>query len=238
MLVLGMDTSRWVRSLALVRDDEIVAEWTAAPTEKYRDTLILQIEHMLQHNALQVSDIQRVAVGIGPGGFTGVRLGVCTAKGWALGAGVPVVGVSSLLALAYPWLSCGLPVVVLTDAFKQEVYAAAYVAAGAPDVVGAVGVQHQTLLAPTHGPARQVCDQLRGVVGREPFVVVGDGHRRYPEPWSDDWCAHARVVPSAFDVPRGASVALLGARASVESGAASVSAAGLEPAYVRQADVT
>jgi tRNA threonylcarbamoyladenosine biosynthesis protein TsaB len=233
MVVLGMDTSRWVRSLALVRGDEVIAEWTAAPTEKYRDTLILQIDYLLQQSGLRVSDVERVAVGIGPGGFTGVRLGVCTAKGWALGAAVQVVGVSSLLALAYPWLSCGLPVVALTDAFKNEVYVAAYAANGLGDGQGC-----QTLLAPAHGSATTVCQALQSVLGEGRYVVVGDGFRRYESEWSPEFVRRALVVAKTFDAPRGASVAMLGARASAQADVAALTAAALEPAYVRQADVT
>jgi tRNA threonylcarbamoyladenosine biosynthesis protein TsaB len=95
--------------------------------ERHSETLLPLIETLLQQSGQLRHDLTHVAAGIGPGSFTGVRTAVSTAQGIALALGLPLVGVSSLQALAWSaQLAPAQRVLTVLDARMQEVYAAVY----------------------------------------------------------------------------------------------------------------
>lgn len=138
MLTLAVDTSAPVGSLAILRDGRLARESTtnstaASPRTKtvtHSTNLVPTIERLTAEEGLRIADFQLLAVGLGPGSFTGVRVAIATLKGFALAAGKPIVGVSSLDALALdnkdrlPPGCTGLA--VITDAGRGELYAAFY----------------------------------------------------------------------------------------------------------------
>lgn len=116
--VLGFDTSGPFCAAALLLHDRVIHR--LEPMEKGQaERLIALLEEVLADGGIGWSDLQAIAVGTGPGNFTGVRISVAAARGLALGLGIPAVGVTRLQALAY-----GLPrpVTVIEDARRGEVY--------------------------------------------------------------------------------------------------------------------
>ena len=113
MLTLAFDTATGVATSALVDGDEVLGErWSRALT------LLEDVDALLRQAGAHPADLQRLAVGIGPGSFTGVRIGLATARGLALSLGVEGSGVSTLAALA-----AGAPgAVPVIDAKRQEVF--------------------------------------------------------------------------------------------------------------------
>src|SRR6059058_1987299 len=111
MLILAFDTATDVATSALVSDDEVLGERTSRAV-----TLLEDVDALLRQTGTQTRDIEALAVGIGPGSFTGIRIGLSTARGLALG--VPVAGVSTLDALA-EGAPGALPVI---DARRREVF--------------------------------------------------------------------------------------------------------------------
>lgn len=124
MKILAFDTSTEYLSLALWRDGEVSArEQLAGQTHS---SLILPfLREMLDEAGLELIDFDGIAFGAGPGSFTGLRIGCGVAQGLAFGAGLPVLGVSTLLALAAA--SEHDKVIACLDARMGEVYHAAYV---------------------------------------------------------------------------------------------------------------
>ena len=113
MLILAFDTATDVATSALVSDGEVLGERTSRAV-----TVLEDIDALLRQAGAHTRELEGIAVGIGPGSFTGVRIGLATARGLALALGVPVAGVSTLDALAAGALGA-LPVV---DARRGEVF--------------------------------------------------------------------------------------------------------------------
>jgi tRNA threonylcarbamoyladenosine biosynthesis protein TsaB len=113
MLILAFDTATDVAASALVDDGEVLGERTSRAV-----TLLEDDDALLRQAGTQTRDIDALAVGIGPGSFTGVRIGLATARGLAFALGIPVAGVSTLDALE-AGAPGGLPVI---DARRREVF--------------------------------------------------------------------------------------------------------------------
>ena len=113
MLILAFDTATDVATSALVSDGEVLGERTSRAV-----TVLEDVDALLRQASAQTRELDGIAVGIGPGSFTGVRIGLATARGLALALGVPVAGVSTLEALA-----AGAPgALPIVDARRGEVF--------------------------------------------------------------------------------------------------------------------
>jgi tRNA threonylcarbamoyladenosine biosynthesis protein TsaB len=113
MLILAFDTATDVATSALVSDREVLGERTSRAV-----TVLEDVDALLRQAGAHTRELEGIAVGIGPGSFTGVRIGLATARGLALGLGVPVAGVSTLDALA-----AGAPgAMPVVDARRGEVF--------------------------------------------------------------------------------------------------------------------
>jgi tRNA threonylcarbamoyladenosine biosynthesis protein TsaB len=113
MLILAFDTATDVATSALVADGEVLAERMSRAV-----TLLEDVDALLRQAGSRTRELEALAVGIGPGSFTGVRIGLSTARGLALALGLPVAGVSTLDALA-AGAPGALPVI---DARRREVF--------------------------------------------------------------------------------------------------------------------
>jgi tRNA threonylcarbamoyladenosine biosynthesis protein TsaB len=113
MLILAFDTATDVATSALVDDGEVLGERSSRA-----QTLLEDVDALLRQGGARPTDVDALAVGVGPGSFTGVRVGLATARGLALALGVPVAGVSTLAALA-----AGAPgAMPVIDARRREVF--------------------------------------------------------------------------------------------------------------------
>lgn len=114
MLVLAFDTATGAATSALVREGEVLGERVSRPVEVLAD-----VDALLRQGGASARDVGGIAVGTGPGSFTGLRMGLATARSLAFALGVPVAGVSTLRALA-----AGAPgALPLVDAKRREVFA-------------------------------------------------------------------------------------------------------------------
>jgi tRNA threonylcarbamoyl adenosine modification protein YeaZ len=144
MLILAFDTATDVATSALVGDGEVLGERTSRAV-----TLLEDVDALLRQAGMHTRDVEALAVGIGPGSFTGVRIGLSTARGLALALDIPVAGISTLAALA-----AGAPgAVAVIDARRREVFVpGSVVAPGELDVeagrtyVGNGAVRYRDLL--------------------------------------------------------------------------------------------
>lgn len=205
----------------MARDDEVLADVVVPDTPSHGSTLPALIEEALARAAIGWRDVDGLAVSIGPGSFTGLRIGLSLAKGIAYAGGLPIAAVPTLEALA--WAAEpreGDEVWAVLDARMKEVYAASFRRTGAE----LVRCTDDEALAP---------DELAPRIPAT-AVIVGDAPAAYPILAASG----ARVLPFATHHPRGAIVARLGA-AMLRSGQAA-DIGPLEPTYVRpsQAELT
>jgi tRNA threonylcarbamoyladenosine biosynthesis protein TsaB len=130
MITLAIDTATKTAGVALLDDDRILAEYFYDLAVNHSETVLTAVHRALERAGLGIADVGLIALTVGPGSFTGLRIGASTVKGLALAAKTPVVGVSTLEALAYNAVGCPWAICPLLDARKGEVYAGLYRADG------------------------------------------------------------------------------------------------------------
>ena len=201
----------------MVRDGRVLAERSQRESRSHAASLPGLVEQVLSDAGLGIEGVEGLAVSIGPGSFTGLRIGLSLAKGIALAGGLPLVGVPTLEALA--WVAAAAPgetICAALDARKHEVYAALFAATSA----GPRRLTPDLALAPEALAARL----------EAPCVVLGDAVEVYGKVLG----ARAALRPFATHHPRGGVIARLGA-ARIAAGEAANPGA-LEPVYVRPPD--
>jgi tRNA threonylcarbamoyladenosine biosynthesis protein TsaB len=126
MKILGLDTATWCTSLGIIDDDEVVAEYALHREEALSARLLPAIQTLLAEARLDLHEIDGIAVSLGPGSFTGLRVGLSTVKGLALATERPVAGIPTLDALAYNLPFTPYQICPLLDARKGQIYTALY----------------------------------------------------------------------------------------------------------------
>ena len=126
MTILAMDTATMVSSVAVATEERVLAELTAETRFTHSETLVPNIEEVLRLADVQREDLSAVAVSLGPGSFTGLRIGLAAAKAIAYALSIPLVGVPTLEVLATAYPLQGAAVAPLIDAQKGNAYFALY----------------------------------------------------------------------------------------------------------------
>ena len=227
---MGLDASTMVGSVALVTDGVVEGEYTLKVKRTHSERLLPAVERVLEDAELTFRDVDAIAVAIGPGSFTGLRIALATAKGLAYAAGLPVIGVGTLDALAAPWRWFPGLIVPMIDARRGEVYAAIYRGGlkdhGMPGAPGGLEV----VVEPVASPLTDLLRLVEGVDGA-PVVVTGDGAVKH---WQAIFAVlgdRAVLAPDAAAISRGSWVAELGKQKLDASGPDNVFQ--LSPLYLR-----
>jgi tRNA threonylcarbamoyladenosine biosynthesis protein TsaB len=131
MMILSVDTTSFAGSLALLKDTKLIAEVGMDSSSTYSERLLPAVDLLLKMNQLNIQDMDGFAVSVGPGSFTGIRIGLSTVKSFSYASGKPVAGVSTLKALAEKLRRSQAHLLCpLLDAKKGEVYAALFESKG------------------------------------------------------------------------------------------------------------
>ena len=151
-MLLAIDTSAGTGVAVVDRDRGVLAERLEPDTRRHAEVIGELIAQCIAEAEVAVTDLSGVAAGMGPGPFTGLRVGIAAAQAFALGAGKPVVRVVSHDAIAFWHYAAGGsgPLLVVTDARRREVYWSAYRGAdsvGLPERVGSPGLVRPDELA-------------------------------------------------------------------------------------------
>ncbi|MBI4313399.1 MAG: tRNA (adenosine(37)-N6)-threonylcarbamoyltransferase complex dimerization subunit type 1 TsaB [Candidatus Omnitrophica bacterium] len=196
MKLLGIETSTRTCSVAVSSDENIFSALTVYGSRRPSDHLMVGVERCLETAGFQAEELDAIAVGVGPGSFTGIRVGVTAAKSLAYALSKPAVAVSSLDVLAANVAGAGLPLWVVVDARKEKLYAALY-EKDAGQVMQRQG--DEKLLA-----FDQLVPLMQGDV-----LVLGDAHVRYAERFRAALGARYHILPPHLWVPQAAAVCRL-----------------------------
>ncbi|OLS03483.1 tRNA (adenosine(37)-N6)-threonylcarbamoyltransferase complex dimerization subunit type 1 TsaB [Tissierella creatinophila] len=126
MKVLGIDTSTKVATIAVIDEEKVIGEYSLSKDMSHSEKLIPMVKEVLDNIELKIGDIDLFAVGLGPGSFTGLRIGVATVKSFAHLFDKPIVGVSTLEALAHNMYLNNSIIMPMLDARRDRVYTALY----------------------------------------------------------------------------------------------------------------
>ncbi len=222
MKLLAIDTATEACSVALWRDGQVVLD-AVELTHGHAQRILPMIDALLRAQALRLTDLDGIAVGRGPGGFTGLRLAVSVAQGLALGAGLPTVGVSDLAAVAQAVFDRDAAVdqvLVCNDARMKEVYTGLY-RRGRDGLAWLDGDERVA-------PPGAVTAPGRAAPGRA-AVGAGRGFRAYPQ-LAERLRAHLEYIDDALLPDAGSIVRLAAASFAAGEG---VMADALQPVYLR-----
>jgi len=206
MLILAIEASTPTASIALVEaplnepgamgGERILGETALHTVETHSARLMPSLDRLLQETSLSIRQVQGIALALGPGSFTGLRIAVSTVKGLAYSLKVPVVGVPTLDALAQNVRFASLQVCPVLDARKKEVYAALFQGNGEGDLKK---ITEDWVLSP-----QELCSRVE-----EKTIFLGNGVEAYGELFQENLGPLALLAPRELCLPRAVNVARL-----------------------------
>jgi tRNA threonylcarbamoyladenosine biosynthesis protein TsaB len=225
VLLLALDTSTAQVTVAFGQGGAVLGSVQLAGGRRHAEQLAPAIDYLRRECGVALDHLAAIAVGTGPGLFTGLRVGVTTAKVMAQALRIPVVGVPSLDLVAYPLRHTERTIVAVLDARRREVFAARY----QPVPGGVQRVSDYGVHAPSELVADLVADAPQFHHG---LLLAGDGVTKFADEFAT--LEHAEVAGPEFACPSVAAlVALATARAEREE---FEPPADLRPLYLRQSD--
>ncbi len=145
MTLLAIDTTAAIATAALLQDGKLVCEREADASKKHAETLLPLIDELLEENGVPIQLIDLFAVDVGPGSFTGVRIGTSLVNALAFATGKKIVPVDSLMTLAYAAQEAQRHVCAMIDARNGNAYAALY--QGGKTLIAPCAVETEAFLA-------------------------------------------------------------------------------------------
>ena len=197
--ILSIETATLAGGVALMDEAGLIAEYRLHVEARHSERLLSAIDRLLYDSGTSVADLGAIAVSIGPGSFTGLRVGLSTAKGLAMGSGRPLVTVPTLEAIAALFPYSNALIAPMLDARRQEVYWALFdTREGRP-----VRLHPEEAASP---------DAALASIGHldQPVLFVGEGAERYRELLLAGRPGRALFPPKALQFPSAAGVAELG----------------------------
>lgn len=199
MKVLAMDSSGLVASVALVEDGNLIAEYTVNYKKTHSQTLLPMMDEIVKMTDTDLKTVDGIVVAKGPGSFTGLRIGLATAKGLALTLDKPIVGVPTVEGLAMNLYGTGSLICPLMDARRNQVYTGIYRFEGSELVV----VKEQIAIA-----IEDIIEALN-LIGQD-VVFLGDGVDVYRSIIEDKIKVSFSFAPAHLNKQRAGAVGVRG----------------------------
>ena len=198
MYILAIDSATPVAGLALLNDERVIREDFIHFKKTHSETLMPGVDRIMHDCELTLDQLGAIAVTIGPGSFTGLRIGLAAAKGLSMSSGKPLIGISTLDVLAGNLVFSDNLVCPLLNARKQEVYTAFYEAGGAYPRRLTQDMACSPQEAATR--ARELVHRL----GKRHITLLGDGYYPYEEFYQEYFREDLQIVPGPLMLPRAA----------------------------------
>jgi tRNA threonylcarbamoyl adenosine modification protein YeaZ len=220
MIMLGIDTATESASCAVIDDGRMLGEIVFNYKKQHSVILMEMIDSILKNLKLDITDIDAFAVSEGPGSFTGLRIGAAAVKGLSLGTGKPLVGISTLVSLAFNMAFTSGIICPIMDALRGNVYTALY------EFDGEVLVRKSDYLAISVDELIELLDEKNS-----PVCFIGDAVALYRVKLSSS-VPDSRFAPMHLNVAKAASLAELGRIKMEDKGASDLHA--FAPFYLRK----
>ncbi len=219
MKILGIETTTFSGSVALVEEGRVLGEFFLSVGPRHSEKVLPLIKELFSGLGIKLDEVEAIAVSKGPGSFTSLRVGVTTAKSLAFSLGVPIVSVSSLEVLAMGFAFTSYVICPVIDARKGEVFSAFFKLSGS----NLKRLSDDILISP---------EGLSEIV-QEKTIFAGDGAILYSNILRKKGGRRAVFPPFNFNFLRASNCALLGGDKLREKGEDNL--ADLSPHYIRRA---
>lgn len=219
--ILSVETAAGVASAAVTVGEKLVCEAVVNNKKTHSQTLLPIIDKVLAQAEMRLEDIDVIAVSEGPGSFTGLRIGISTVKGLAHALSKPVIGVSSLVAMAYNLPFCEYIISPIMDARRSQVYNAIYEWKNR---------ELEEIKAPRAISVEELCSELSA--SDKKTVFVGDGVPAYRDVIEELLGDKAVFAPSCANMQRASALAPAAARLFDEG--KTMTCYELKPVYLRK----
>ena len=220
MKILALDSSGLVASVAVVEDNQLLAEYTVNYKKTHSQTLLPMLDEIAKMIELDLETIDAIAVAAGPGSFTGLRIGSATAKGLGLALKKPLIPVPTVDALAYNLYDSTGMICPMMDARRKQVYTGIYRFADHELVT----VSRQKAIA-----VEELIRELNAL--GEAVIFLGDGVTVYQEMLKENMQVPYSFAPAHLSKQRAGAVGALGEKYYREG--KTVTAAEHQPEYLR-----
>lgn len=199
MKILGIDSSGLVASVALVIEEEMIAEYTINYKKTHSQTLLPMLDEIVKMTGFSLKDLDAIAVAGGPGSFTGLRIGAATAKGLGLALKKPIVSIPTVDGLAYNVFGTDRLICPIMDAKRNQVYTGLY--ESNRDSLQVISQQKAVMLD-------EIIEEINGM-NRE-VIFLGDGVPVYKEQIGQKIKVPYLFAPAHLSKQRAGSIATLG----------------------------
>jgi len=199
LIILGIDTSTKFCNLGLIEDEDILIEYTInGLKKKHSSILVPAIKDLLETINLKMEEINGIAVSIGPGSFTGLRIGLCVAKGLCYASSLPLLGIHALDAMAFPLKEIPYLICPVLESKKDEIY----------DVVFRGGDSLYRIMDYKCEDIQSLLDRLSPL--KKKIIFLGDGIKKYRDIIKEKIGKDALFIDSQINLSMAANVAFLG----------------------------
>lgn len=214
MITLSIETSTLLGGIAIA-DDKIglIAENRLNVKTTHSERLMPEIDHILKMSSLKIKDIDFFSISIGPGSFTGLRVGLSTVKGLSFSTGKPIVAVPTLEAFAWNFPYCRYPICIMLDARKKEVYTSIFLWSnyGFKKILSEASITLKELIKILHENIIYNSNtQIAKINNINKILFAGEGAFIYKDVIINNLGKLALFAPPDKMVPSPANVAILG----------------------------
>lgn len=220
MKILAIDSSGLVATVAVLEDEATIAEYSVNYKKTHSETLVPMLDEIKKMTELDLSTIDAIATSMGPGSFTGLRIGAATVKGLGLALNIPVIAVPTVDAISFNmWGYDGL-ICPMMDARREQVYTGIYKFEKGKHIV----VKEQCAV-----PVKEIIDECNSL--SENVVFLGDGVPVYKEIIQKEVKVPYEFAPANMNRQRASSLGVLAF--SYYSEGKYITAADFKPDYLR-----
>lgn len=225
MRILAIDSATPAASVALVDGEKVIREDFINFKKTHSETLMPTVERVLKECETGLNDIDAIAVSVGPGSFTGLRIGMAAVKGLSLGSGKPVVAVGTLEMLAANVAGSDALVGAILDARKNEVYCGFY------DVSNSLPrlLEEPSACSPEQFVTR--IQQLAEKKSKGKIILLGDGYFPYRDYFDEALKTRQLKVPGHLMLPRASAAGSIAADKAARGEFENIYT--LRPVYIR-----